>query len=347
MCYQPSDRTQELGQLHESISTSSSALQQQLKGIRHRLPPGALLSAVPLDPQELGQLHESISTSGSALQQQLKSIRRRLPPGALLSADDHGPVRTIKHALSAVSGDVTKLAAFAHDNDGAESPAGEEAVGGDQEPQHPSGEQLSRQQAKQEELSEMQIRRELGERKLATAARDSELRAEQLHRKLEDALNQLKRKEKEFEETMDHLQQDIDSLENERGALRDKLKLYAKRGGSHHEETPVKIAPGVAAGEVNEALQQQLKVLSWTLERERGARVAACRRAELATIRSLRPLERPTGASAVARRQAHAMLEKRTLELQTAEARRQLLIHRPWRCVDADFAQFPVPELSA
>lgn len=42
------------------------------------------------------------------------------------------------------------------------------------------------------------------------------------------------RKEKEFEETMDHLQQDIDSLETERGALRDKLKLYAKRGGTHH-----------------------------------------------------------------------------------------------------------------
>lgn len=33
---------------------------------------------------------------------------------------------------------------------------------------------------------------------------------------------------------MDHLQHDIDSLENERGALRDKLKLYAKRGGGHH-----------------------------------------------------------------------------------------------------------------
>ncbi|KAG6460713.1 hypothetical protein O3G_MSEX012154 [Manduca sexta] len=88
--------------------------------------------------------------------------------------------------------------------------------------------------AKQEELSEMQIRRELGERKLSAAARDHELRAEQLQRKLDDAHNQLRRKEKEFEETMDHLQQDIDSLESERGALRDKLKLYAKRGGVHH-----------------------------------------------------------------------------------------------------------------
>ncbi|XP_013138489.1 PREDICTED: dynactin subunit 1-like [Papilio polytes] len=129
---------------------------------------------------------------------------------------------------------------------------------------------------KQEELSEMQIRRELGERKLSAAASAAELRAEQLQRKLDDAHNQLKRKEKEFEETMDHLQQDIESLETERGALRDKLKLYAKRGGTHHaavtppaslrefaQEAPVKVTPGFAADEVNEALQRQIKVLNW------------------------------------------------------------------------------------
>lgn len=39
----------------------------------------------------------------------------------------------------------------------------------------------------------MQIRRELGERKLTTAAREAELRAEQLQRRLDDAHNQLKR----------------------------------------------------------------------------------------------------------------------------------------------------------
>jgi hypothetical protein len=39
----------------------------------------------------------------------------------------------------------------------------------------------------------------------------------------------LKRKEKEFEETMDHLQADIDSLESERGELKDKLKNYSKK----------------------------------------------------------------------------------------------------------------------
>lgn len=39
-------------------------------------------------------------------------------------------------------------------------------------------------------------------------------------------------KEKVFEESMDHLQKDIESLENERGALREKLKGYGnKKGG--------------------------------------------------------------------------------------------------------------------
>lgn len=37
--------------LHEAICTSSAALQQQLKAVRRRLPPGVLLHAVPIDPQ--------------------------------------------------------------------------------------------------------------------------------------------------------------------------------------------------------------------------------------------------------------------------------------------------------
>jgi len=46
---------------------------------------------------------------------------------------------------------------------------------------------------------------------------------------LHDALQLLKRKEKEFEETMDHLQADIDSLQSERGELKEKLKKYSKK----------------------------------------------------------------------------------------------------------------------
>lgn len=39
----------------------------------------------------------------------------------------------------------------------------------------------------------------------------------------------MKRKETEFEKTMDHLQADIDSLECEKGELKDKLKTYSKK----------------------------------------------------------------------------------------------------------------------
>ncbi|CAG9789716.1 unnamed protein product [Diatraea saccharalis] len=442
---QTSDRQMELGQLHEAISTASASLQQQLKSVRRRLPPGVRLHTVPIDVQLVERLRgECASTLWRCVRAVCLASRaacacaatagERGDPAPLPHAtlhqlwaacvdklyqqDDHGPVRTIKHALSQVAADVTKLATFAQDKEYDMMSLTNVHVDKPTPPVVLRAQLVKKQldetktltiklenkeadikelrkalKAKQEELSEMQIRRELGERKLTAAARDAELRAEQLQRRLDDAQNQLKRKEKEFEETMDHLQQDIDSLESERGALRDKLKLYAKRGGSHHEETPVKVVPGVVAGDVNEALQHQLKVLSWTVERERAARAAACRRAERATIRSLRPLEHPAARSAVARRQAAAALEKQLATLHTewtlfvarsglvkfpeepgkyaralqkhkekqkeirrqleerlavlqAEVRSQLLLHRPWRCVEADFAEFPSRELA-
>ncbi|KAJ8938699.1 hypothetical protein NQ318_007987 [Aromia moschata] len=58
---------------------------------------------------------------------------------------------------------------------------------------------------KQEQLSEMTIRKELAEKKLGN------------------------KKEREFEETLDHLQTDIDSLENEKGEMKEKLKLLSKK----------------------------------------------------------------------------------------------------------------------
>nr|XP_049703767.1 dynactin subunit 1 isoform X5 [Helicoverpa armigera]XP_049703768.1 dynactin subunit 1 isoform X6 [Helicoverpa armigera] len=466
---QQSDRQQELGLLHESVCTTSAQLQQQLKCVRRRLPPGVRLHAVPLDPQLVERLRGECASSlwrcaraawlcaraacACAATAGERADGAPLPHASLLTLwaaavdkvyqqDDHGPVRTIKHSLTAVCGDVGKLASFAQDkeydmmsltNVQAEKPVPPVVLRAQlvkkqleetksltiklENKEADIRELRKALKAKQEELSEMTIRRELGERKLSTAASAAELRAEQLQRRLEDAHNQLKRKEKEFEETMDHLQQDIDSLETERGALREKLKLYAKRGGGHHalspppareytvatpvaapkeamQETPVKVTPGVAAGEVNEALQHQIKLLSWTVERERAARVSACRKAERCALRALRPLEHPASAAAVARRQAAAQLERQLASLHTewtlfvarsglvkfpsepgqyghalqlhkqkqrqvrrqlemklaalqAEVRQQLLVHRPWRCVEADFAEFPAPELAA
>ncbi|XP_039762314.1 dynactin subunit 1 isoform X3 [Pararge aegeria] len=467
---QPSEQPHELSQLHEAIQTSCSSLQQQLKGVRRRLPPGVRLHALPIDMQLIERLRgESVIALWRSARATSLAARAAcacaatagergegapLPLQALTAIwsaaidktyqqDDLGTVKTIKHALSTVAADVNKLAAFTQDkeydvmsltNVASEKPTPPIVVRAQLvkkqleetktltirlENKEADIKELRKVlKAKQEELSEMQIRRELGERKLAATARDAELRSQQLQRRLDDAQNQLKRKEKEFEETMDHLQQDIDSLETERGALRDKLKLYAKRG-THNamaspatardyppvaiptpapkdlpQDTPVKVAPGIVAGEVNEALQHQLKVLSWTVERERVARVAACGKAERAALRALRPLHHPAAPAAKHRRQAAAALEQQLAKLQTewtlfvarsglvkfpeepskyartlqqhkekqratrqkledrltalqAEVRNLVSIHRPWRCIEADFTEFPAPELTA
>lgn len=82
---------------------------------------------------------------------------------------------------------------------------------------------------KQEQLSEMTIRKELAEKKLGNVNKDYELTIEKLQRKSEEAYNHYKKKEKEFEETLDHLQSDIDSLESEKGEMKEKLKIYSKK----------------------------------------------------------------------------------------------------------------------
>lgn len=106
---------------------------------------------------------------------------------------------------------------------------------------------------KQSELSEMQVRKDLAEKKLSVLQNDHEntiANTEKLQRKYEETCQLLKqyvkqkttkftlyvkyvhfRKEKEFEDTMDHLQTDIDSLESERGALREKLKGHSSKKG--------------------------------------------------------------------------------------------------------------------
>ena len=48
-------------------------------------------------------------------------------------------------------------------------------------------------------------------------------------RKLDDANQLLRRKERESEETLNHLQTDLESLESERSELKEKLKLIKKK----------------------------------------------------------------------------------------------------------------------
>ncbi|KAH8268775.1 hypothetical protein KR018_006139 [Drosophila ironensis] len=83
---------------------------------------------------------------------------------------------------------------------------------------------------KQHELSEMQIRKDLAEKKLSVLQKEFEHTVNNWTQKYEETLQQLQLKEKEFEETMDHLQNDIDALESEKSDLRDKLKLNSSAG---------------------------------------------------------------------------------------------------------------------
>ncbi|CAL7938235.1 unnamed protein product [Xylocopa violacea] len=125
---------------------------------------------------------------------------------------------------------------------------------------------------KQEELCEMILRKDVAEKKLATQQHEHELNVEKLKRKLEEALNQLKRKEKEFEETMDHLQTDIDSLEIERGQLKEKLKSVGKKAmmsvsGADHLSGSVNTSSGMQSID-NKFLMQEISALKEALNNE-------------------------------------------------------------------------------
>ncbi|KAL9911330.1 dynactin subunit 1 isoform 1-T2 [Glossina fuscipes fuscipes] len=78
---------------------------------------------------------------------------------------------------------------------------------------------------KQNELSEMQIRKDLAEKKLSVLQAEFDHTVEKWKRQYEEARVKLEQKEKDYEMTMDHLQDDIEALENERTNLREKLKL--------------------------------------------------------------------------------------------------------------------------
>uniref|UniRef100_A0A3Q3JZH1 Dynactin subunit 1 n=1 Tax=Monopterus albus TaxID=43700 RepID=A0A3Q3JZH1_MONAL len=81
---------------------------------------------------------------------------------------------------------------------------------------------------KGEELSEANVRLSLLEKKLDTFTKDADERVEKIQTKLDENLTLLKKKEKEFEETMDALQADIDQLEAEKTELKQRINSQSK-----------------------------------------------------------------------------------------------------------------------
>ncbi|KAF5292478.1 hypothetical protein FQA39_LY14025 [Lamprigera yunnana] len=164
--------------------------------------------------------------------------------------DDLGPVQSIKNSLSFIVTQITQLSQFLQDNEYNITSNKNEitppiiircnTVKKELEETKTLSSKLENKESdikelrkvlkdKQEQLSEMTIRKELAEKKLGNVNKDYELTIEKLQRKLEEAHNNYKKKEKEFEETLDHLQSDIDSLETEKGEMKEKLKVFSKK----------------------------------------------------------------------------------------------------------------------
>ena len=95
------------------------------------------------------------------------------------------------------------------------------------------------------------------------------------------------RQEKEYEKTMDHLQHDIDELESERGALRDKLKTYTSKRGDLKTTTALEISPS------SPYIAQELSLLQKALKDEREERMKIQANEYEKILKSLKPLHVP------------------------------------------------------
>ncbi|CAH3122952.1 unnamed protein product [Pocillopora meandrina] len=82
---------------------------------------------------------------------------------------------------------------------------------------------------KNEELSQANIRIGLLEKRLENINKEADARVEAANRKMEQSTEDFARKEKEFEETMDALQNDIETLEKEKGDMKKRLDAYSKK----------------------------------------------------------------------------------------------------------------------
>uniref|UniRef100_A0AAR2K1N6 Dynactin subunit 1 n=1 Tax=Pygocentrus nattereri TaxID=42514 RepID=A0AAR2K1N6_PYGNA len=103
---------------------------------------------------------------------------------------------------------------------------------------------------KGEELSEANVRLSLLEKKLDSASKDADERVEKIQTVLNETQALLKKKEKEFEETMDALQADIDQLEAEKTELRQRINSQSKMTIEGLRGSPASGIASIVAGAV-------------------------------------------------------------------------------------------------
>ncbi|XP_030761561.1 dynactin subunit 1 isoform X2 [Sitophilus oryzae] len=269
---------------------------------------------------------QELSTNGEAekglSEEKLKEIAMNASD-KIYEQDDLGPIQSVKNSLSSLLTDITKIAKVLQDNELQFTGEKEqitppinvraETVKKEMEQTKTLTSKLENRESdikdlkkllkeKQEQLSEMTIRKELAEKKLGNVNKDYELTIEKLQRKLEEAHNQYKKKEKEFEETLDHLQTDIDSLENEKGEMKEKMKMLTKKvqleasltkslSGSQLSSLQSSIGPSLpAVVKDSPLLMQEIESLKKLFNHERNERIKLQNQKLQEELDSLAPL---------------------------------------------------------
>ncbi|KAM3857819.1 dynactin subunit 1-like [Diretmus argenteus] len=164
---------------------------------------------------------------------------------------------------------------------------------------------------KGEELSEANVRLSLLEKKLDTSTKDADERVEKIQTKLDETLALLKKKEKEFEETMDALQADIDQLEAEKAELKQRISNQSKMTIENLRSPPASGIASIVQGAVggqspalagpvqvvdSPLLRQQVEVQRLGikhLRNENNRLMAEKMRAQLASLPPLHPAKLP------------------------------------------------------
>ncbi|KAH8370980.1 hypothetical protein KR093_005867 [Drosophila rubida] len=158
------------------------------------------------------------------------------------------------------------------------------------------------------ELSEMQIRKDLAEKKLSVLQSEYEHAVNKWKLQYEETHQNLLKKEKEFEETMDHLQSDIDALESEKSDLRDKLKLNSSVGKSQASDSHSSSAhnlsgTGLGTGSANVSytapagtaplVAEELQLLKCAFNQERNERLRLQAQDMRAKLQQFEPIHVP------------------------------------------------------
>uniref|UniRef100_A0A8C1MAK7 Dynactin subunit 1 n=1 Tax=Cyprinus carpio TaxID=7962 RepID=A0A8C1MAK7_CYPCA len=165
------------------------------------------------------------------------------------------------------------------------------------------------------ELSEASVRLSLLEKKLDTSTKDADERVEKIQTKLDEALTLLKKKEKEFEETMDALQADIDQLEAEKAELKQRISNQSRAAEGFRGPQVSGIASicvcsgGMAAGVSGEVqvvdsplLKQQIDVQRLAIKQLKSENYRLKMRAQLSSLPPLQPVMKEAPAGSLYRR---------------------------------------------